>query len=170
MINKVILVGNLGADPEIRRLNSGEPVANMRIATSDNWTDRDTGEKRERTEWHSVVIFGKLAEVAEKYLKKGKKVFIEGKLQTRSWEDQEGNKRYTTEVVVHNFGGIMKMLDSAGQSNRPPGVESEEEYGRVSSRGSSRGDDLADKYPLSGAGGLKGYGNQTPIIDDEIPF
>ncbi len=113
-VNKVILVGNLGQDPEIRRLPSGDPVVNLRIATSENWRDKNSGERKEKTEWHSVVIFNEnLAKVAEQYLKKGAKVYIEGQLQTRQWEDQSGQKRYSTEVVLQRFRGELQMLDSA---------------------------------------------------------
>ena len=105
-VNKVILIGNLGRDPEVRRLPSGDPVVNLSVATSENWTDRQTGERKERTEWHRVVIFSKgLCEVAEKYLHKGSKVYLEGQLQTRKWQDQSGQDRYTTEVVLGRFRG-----------------------------------------------------------------
>ena len=115
-VNKVILVGNLGADPEIRRLNSGDPVVNLRIATSESWRDKNSGERKEKTEWHSVVIFNdQLAKVAEQYLKKGMKVYLEGQLQTRKWQDQQGQDRYTTEVVLQKFRGELQMLDSRGQ-------------------------------------------------------
>ena len=112
-VNKVILVGNLGADPEVRRLNSGDAVVNMRIATSETWRDKNSGERRERTEWHNVVIFNEqLGKVAEQYLKKGMKVYLEGQLQTRKWQDQQGQDRYTTEIVADE----MQMLDSRGGS------------------------------------------------------
>src|SRR6476646_6356047 len=112
-VNKVILVGNLGADPEIRRLNSGEPVVNIRIATSESWRDKNSGERKEKTEWHNVVIFNdQIAKVAEQYLKKGMKVYVEGQLQTRKWQDQTGNDRYTTEVVLQKFRGELVLLDS----------------------------------------------------------
>ncbi len=115
-VNKVILVGNLGADPEIRRLNSGDQIANLRIATSESWRDRQTGERKDRTEWHSVVIFNEnLAKVAEQYLKKGAKVYIEGALQTRKWQDQNGNDRYSTEIVLQKFRGELQMLDGRGE-------------------------------------------------------
>lgn len=115
-VNKVILVGHLGADPEIRRLNSGDQIANLRIATSESWRDRQTGERKDRTEWHSVVIFNEnLAKLAEQYLKKGAKVYIEGALQTRKWQDQNGNDRYSTEVVLQKFRGELQMLDSRGE-------------------------------------------------------
>ena len=114
-INKVILVGNLGKEPEVRRLASGEPVVNFRMATTESWKDKASGERRERTEWHNVVIFNEnLAKVAEQYLKKGSKVYIEGQLQTRKWNDQSGAERYTTEVVLQRFRGEMALLDSRG--------------------------------------------------------
>jgi single-strand DNA-binding protein len=112
-VNKVILVGNLGRDPEVRRLNSGEPVVNLRIATSESWRDKQSGEKKEKTEWHSVVIFNEnLAKIAEQYLKKGSKVYVEGQLQTRKWQDQQGAEKYTTEIVLQRFRGDLTILDS----------------------------------------------------------
>jgi single-strand DNA-binding protein len=157
-VNKVILVGNLGADPEIRRLNSGEPVVNLRIATSESWRDRNTGERRDRTEWHSVVIFNdNLAKVAEQYLKKGAKVYIEGQLQTRKWTDQNGNDRYTTEIVLQKFRGELQMLDSRGG-----GEGGQVGYG---GGGSSRGSDFGGQSAPSDTGG--GYSRD---LDDEIPF
>ena len=112
-VNKVILVGNLGADPEVRKFQNGGQVCNLRVATSENWKDRNTGERREKTEWHSVAIFSEgLARVAEQYLRKGSKVYLEGQLETRKWQDQNGNDRYTTEVVLRNFNSQMVMLDS----------------------------------------------------------
>ncbi len=152
-VNKVILVGNLGADPEVRRLNSGDPVVNIRIATSETWRDRQSGERRERTEWHNVVIFNEnLAKVAEQYLKKGAKVYIEGKLQTRKWQAQDGTDRYTTEVVLQKFNGELQMLDRAG-GERPPAAQSQDEFGTTRTR-----DD-----PRTG-------GNAPADMDDEIPF
>ena len=124
-VNKVILVGNLGADPEVRRMPSGDPVVNMRIATSETWRDRNSGERRERTEWHNVVIFNdNLAKVAEQYLKKGMKVYIEGALQTRKWQDQQGVDKYTTEIVLQRFRGEMRQpaaADDARLGVRPTG-------------------------------------------------
>src|SRR6202046_4491536 len=111
-VNKVILVGNLGKDPEVRRLTSGEPVVNLSLATSESWKDKTSGERKEKTEWHRVVIFNKnLADVAEKYLKKGAKVYLEGSLQTRKWTDKDGAEKYSTEVVLQNFRGELTMLD-----------------------------------------------------------
>lgn len=156
-VNKVILVGNLGADPEVRRLPSGDPVVNMRIATSETWRDRQSGERKERTEWHNVAIFNdQLAKVAEQYLKKGAKVYLEGQLQTRKWE-KDGIERYTTEVVLQKFRGELQMLDSRGQGGGG-------DY--VSDRGSDRGgSDFGQSRP----------GNDRPAggsrdMDDEIPF
>ena len=121
-INKVILVGNLGGDPEVRYMPSGGAVANLTIATSESWRDKATGEQKEKTEWHKVALFGKLAEVAGEYLRKGSKVYIEGQLQTRKWQDQSGQDRYTTEVVVQGFNGVMQMLDNKpqGQQQQAP--------------------------------------------------
>ncbi|WDE04869.1 single-stranded DNA-binding protein [Thalassomonas viridans] len=113
-VNKVIIVGNLGKDPEVRFMPNGGGVANLTIATSDTWKDKQTGEQKEKTEWHRVVLFGKLAEIAGEYLKKGSKVYIEGSLQTRKWQNQQGQDQYTTEIVVQGFNGTMQMLDSRG--------------------------------------------------------
>lgn len=120
-VNKVILVGNLGQDPEIRYLPDGSPVANANLATSESWMDKNSGQRQERTEWHRIVFFGKIAEVVENHVKKGSKLYVEGKLQTRKWQDQAGQDRYTTEIVVDGFTGQMQMLDSL-PSNRPPPV------------------------------------------------
>jgi single-strand DNA-binding protein len=117
-VNKVILVGNLGKDPEIRRTQDGRPIANLSVATSENWRDRNTGERKEKTEWHRVVIFNEgLAKVAEQYLKKGAKVYIEGQLQTRKWTDQSGAEKYSTEVVLQGFNSTLTMLDGRGGGN-----------------------------------------------------
>jgi single-strand DNA-binding protein len=113
-INKVILIGNLGKDPEVRHTTDGRPITNITVATSESWKDKNTGETREKTEWHRVVFFGGVANVVEQYLCKGSKVYIEGKLQTRKWQDRSGQDRYTTEVVVDGFSGVMQMLDSRG--------------------------------------------------------
>lgn len=119
-VNKCILVGNLGADPEIRRLNSGDLVVNLRIATSESWRDKNSGERKEKTEWHSVVVFNDgIAKVAEAYLKKGMKVYIEGSLQTRKWQDQSGNDRYATEIVLQKFRGELQMLDKPDGDAKP---------------------------------------------------
>ena len=142
-VNKVILVGNLGKDPEVRRMTSGDPVVNLSVATSESWRDKASGERKEKTEWHRVVIFNKnLAEVAEKYLRKGSKVYVEGSLQTRKWTDKDGAEKYSTEVVLQNFRGELTMLDGRN------GGEG----------GSSRG---AGEAPAS---------FQRDELDDEIPF
>jgi single-strand DNA-binding protein len=120
MLNKVILIGNLGADPEMRNTQSGDPIAHLRLATSEKWKDKQ-GQKQEKTEWHRVVIFGKVAEIAEKYLRKGSKVYIEGKIQTRKWTDKAGADKYTTEVVLSGFDGKLVML--GGKEDRPGGYE-----------------------------------------------
>lgn len=144
-VNKVILVGNLGADPEVRYTQSGSPVANLRIATSERWKDKQSGEPQERTEWHRVVLFGKLGEIAEQYLKKGSQVYIEGRLQTRKWQGQDGQDRYSTEVV----GNDMQMLGSRGGSGG----------------GSSSSSDSYDN-----TGGASGPSGSAPLEDDDIPF
>lgn len=152
-VNKVILIGNLGADPEIRRTQDGRPIANLRIATSESWRDKATGERRERTEWHRVVIFSEgLCRIAEQYLKKGSKVYLEGQLQTREWEDQSGQKRYTTEVVLQGFNSVLTMLDSrAGGSDRDVG---------------GGGGDFGRSSPMERSGG----GGSSQAFDDDIQF
>lgn len=156
-VNKVILVGNLGADPEVRRLNSGDPVVNLSVATSETWRDKQSGERRERTEWHRVVIFNdQLAKVAEQYLKKGMKVYIEGQLQTRSWEDQSGQKRYSTEVVLQRFRGELQMLDSRNGGDTAPSR---------SGGGGERASDFGQTGPAD-----RGGGDFSRDMDDEIPF
>lgn len=168
-VNKVILVGNLGADPEIRRLNSGDPVVNIRIATSESWRDKTSGERKEKTEWHNVVIFNdQLAKVAEQYLKKGMKVYVEGQLQTRKWQDQTGNDKYTTEVVLQKFRGELQMLDARGQGEGG-------QVGGYAGGGASRGSDFGQSGPNEsfnrGGGGNKGGGGgASRELDDEIPF
>lgn len=161
-VNKVILVGNLGADPEIRRTQDGRPIANLSIATSDTWRDKNTGERREKTEWHRVAVFNEgLCKVIEQYVKKGSKVYIEGKLQTRKWQDQNGQDRYTTEVVLQNYDGNLTMLDGRND-NQGGGYVSDQSTGG-GNFGSSG----------SGGGGNQGGGFGGPSggdIDDEIPF
>ena len=143
-VNKVILIGNLGRDPEVRSFQNGGKVCNLRIATSETWKDRNTGERREKTEWHSVAIFQEgLVRIAEQYLKKGSKVYIEGQLQTRKWQDQSGQDKYSTEVVLQGFGGTLTMLDGrdgGGYDSGPSGG------GNDGGRGSSR--DLDDEIPF----------------------
>lgn len=178
-VNKVILVGNLGADPEIRRLNSGDAVVNLRIATSESWRDRGSGERRERTEWHNVVIFNEnLVKVAEQFLKKGSKVYIEGQLQTRSWDDQSGQKRYTTEVVLQRFRGELQMLDgrnegAGGGSYEGGGAGGGGGYERSGGAGRSGGGGSGGYGSGSGSGSGPrggGGGGRSDELDDEIPF
>jgi single-strand DNA-binding protein len=156
-VNKVIIIGNLGADPEVRRTQDGRPIVNLRVATSETWRDKSTGERREKTEWHRVVIFNEgLAKVAEQYLKKGSKVYLEGALQTRKWQDKDGNDRYSTEVVLQGFNSQLTMLDRAGGSSS----SSDDEFGS-SGPSASR-----ERRPaMAGAGGGK-----RDDMDDEIPF
>lgn len=168
-VNKVILVGNLGADPEIRNLQDGRPVCNLRIATSENWRDKSSGERREKTEWHSVVIFNEgLCRVAEQYLKKGAKVYIEGQLQTRKWQDSNGQDRYTTEIVVQNYRGELAMLDS-----RSGGGMNDSASGDYDSGGSGAGRNRASSGGSAGRGRNESSnfkGNFDKELDDEIPF
>lgn len=162
-VNKVILVGNLGADPEIRSLNSGDRVANLRVATSETWRDRQSGERKEKTEWHRVVIFNdNLVKVAEQYLRKGSKVYIEGAIQTRKWNDQSGQEKYSTEIVLQKFRGELTMLDGRGGGDEGGG-----------------GGDYGGGYSSGGGGGFGGGSrNQgsgpredfSADLDDEIPF
>ena len=181
-VNKVILIGNLGKDPEIRRTQDGRPIANLRVATTESWRDKNSGERREKTEWHSVVIFNEgLCRVAEQYLKKGAKVYIEGQLQTRKWQDQSGQDRYSTEVVLQGFGGTLTMLDGrsggggmsagAGMAEDGPG-----DYGGYSSGGGDygggggygdSGSSRSGGSRSGGGGGSKGFDKP---LDDEIPF
>ena len=153
-LNRVMLIGNLGADPEIRRTNAGDPIANLRIATSESWRDKNNGDRKEKTEWHSVVIFNdNLAKVAENYLKKGTKVYIEGQLQTRKWQDNNGNDRYSTEIVLQRYRGelqILSSVDSDGGGNRGGGNRSNNNQ-RNDDRSSSnqnRDDDLDSEIPF----------------------
>lgn len=151
-VNKVILIGNLGADPECKSFANGGKIANLRIATSENWKDRATGERKERTEWHSVVIQSEgLVGVVERFLRKGSKIYIEGQLRTRKWQDQNGNDRYTTEVSVGGVGGVLTMLDGPSegnqQSQRPQGRQRRQDDG-WGSTGSQSGGDLDDDIPF----------------------
>ncbi len=166
-VNKVILIGNLGADPEIRRTQDGRPIANFNIATSESWRDRNSGERREKTEWHRVVCFNEgLCKVIEQYVKKGSKVYIEGQLQTRKWQDQSGQDRYTTEVVLQGFNSNLTMLDSRGSdggggyAGGQSGGQSGGDYGGGSSGGGGQSGGFPDSGGAGGPGG----------IDDDIPF
>jgi single-strand DNA-binding protein len=171
-VNKVILIGNLGRDPEIRRTQDGRPIANLNVATSESWRDKNTGERREKTEWHRVVIFNDgLCRVAEQYLRKGSKVYIEGQLQTRKWQDQSGVEKYSTEVVLQGFGGTLTMLDGRGEGG--PGMSDGGQSGYDSGgRGSSSYSSGGDTYGgarSSGGPSDNGGGFDKPM-DDEIPF
>jgi single-strand DNA-binding protein len=163
-VNKVILVGNLGADPEIRRTQDGRPIANLRVATTETWRDRNTGDRRERTEWHRVVIFSEgLAKVAEQYLKKGARVYIEGQLQTRKWQDQQGQDRYSTEVVLQGFNSQLVMLDRAGGgAGGDFADDGGADYG--SSFGGRGGGGTPARQPAMAGGGSR------DDMNDEVPF
>lgn len=160
-VNKVILVGNLGADPEMRQLPSGEPVVNLRIATSESWRDKNSGERKEKTEWHRVVIFNEnLAKVAEKYLHKGSKVYIEGQLQTRKWTNKDGQEQYSTEVVLQRFRGELQMLDGRGA-----------DAGGAFEGASAGGGGGGGRRAVGGGGGRGGPAQDfSADPDDEIPF
>lgn len=170
-VNKVILIGNLGQDPEVRFMPSGNPVANLRLATTDSWMDRQSGQRQERTEWHSVVLFNKTAEIAQQYLKKGSKVYIEGRLQTRKWQDQNGQDRYSTEIVAND----MQMLDSRGeQQGQSAGGYGGQQQGSYGQGGQQQRQPPPQSQP-------PGYGAPPPSqapqggggfddFNDEIPF
>jgi single-strand DNA-binding protein len=163
-VNKVILVGNLGADPEVRNLPSGGKVVNLSIATSENWKDKNTGERREKTEWHRVVIFSEgLARVAESYLKKGSKVYIEGQLQTRKWQDQSGADKYSTEIVLQGFNSNMTLLDGRGDGDNAGGGDSGGFRGTRQSEGNNNSGGA--RRPSSSAPAFESGG-----MDDDIPF
>ena len=167
-VNKVILVGNLGRDPEVKAMQDGRSLVNMSVATSETWRDRNSGERKERTEWHRVVIFNdKLAEVAQKFLKKGAKVYLEGQLTTRKWTDQSGQERYTTEVVVPRFGGTLTMLDGRSGGGEGGGGGMDDDYGGGMGGGGGGAS--------SGGGGGAGSGGRAAPrgkaeLDDDIPF
>lgn len=187
-VNKVILVGNLGADPEIRRTQDGRPIANLRIATSETWRDRGSGERRERTEWHRVVIFNEgLCKIAEQYLRKGAKVYIEGQLQTRKWQDQSGQERFSTEVVLQGFNSALTMLDGRGEGGGGGGGGALPDYGSGggydggSGGGGGYGGGSGGGGYGGGSSGGGGYGGGSGGsggagggygggMDDEIPF
>ncbi|MCG7394562.1 single-stranded DNA-binding protein [Microvirga sp. ACRRW] len=169
-VNKVILVGNLGRDPEVRRLNNGEPVVNLRIATSESWKDKATGERKEKTEWHSVVIFNEnLARVAEQYLKKGSKVYVEGQLQTRKWTDQQGVEKYSTEVVLQRFRGELTILDGRQGGSSSEYGDNEEGGGQISRGGDFGRSSPMERRPAPSSGG-GGGGSRYNDLDDDIPF
>jgi single-strand DNA-binding protein len=163
-VNKVILVGNLGKDPEVRYTQDGRPIVNMSVATSESWRDKGSGERKERTEWHRVVIFSEgLAKIAQQYLKKGSKVYLEGQLQTRKWQDQSGQDRYSTEVVLQGFNSVLTMLDGRSGGGAGAGMQEDDQVGYSGGNG-----DAAGKRGGAKSGGGKG-GFDKPM-DDEIPF
>jgi single-strand DNA-binding protein len=172
-VNKVILIGNLGADPEVRRLNSGDMVVNLSVATTESWRDKNTGERKDKTEWHRVVIFNdSLAKVAEQYLKKGAKVYLEGALQTRKWQDQSGQDKYSTEIVLQKYRGELTMLDGRGQGGMGDAMGGDDQPRQMSGGRSGGG--------YGGAGGGSAGGSTSGArpapqgggydMDDEIPF
>ncbi len=184
-VNKVILIGNVGADPEIRRTQDGRPIANLRIATSETWRDRNSGERREKTEWHTVVVFNEgLCKVVEQYVKKGAKLYIEGALQTRKWQDQTGNDRYSTEIVLQGFNSTLTMLDGRGEGGGAGSGFGGGRGGDDFGGGGGYGDDYGAPAPSSGGGGRSGGGNRgggstggsggggnfSRDLDDDIPF
>ena len=175
-VNKVILVGNLGQDPETRAMPSGKPVTNVRIATSESWKDKQTGEQKEQTEWHTIVFFDRLAEIAAEYLRKGSQIYVEGRLRTRKWQDQNGQDRYSTEVVLQGPGAVLTMLDGAagagggdrggasgGGYGGGGGQRSGGGFGGGASGGGSSGGGFGGGAPASGGG----FGDD---LDDDIPF
>ncbi|MQB09273.1 single-stranded DNA-binding protein [Agrobacterium tumefaciens] len=172
-VNKVILIGNVGADPEIRRTQDGRPIANLRIATSETWRDRNSGERKEKTEWHTVVVFNEgLCKVVEQYVKKGAKLYIEGQLQTRKWQDQTGNDRYSTEIVLQGFNSTLTMLDGRGEGGGGGGRSGGGDFGGGGDYGSSGG---YDQQPARGGGSSRSGGGQpsggfSNDMDDDIPF
>lgn len=169
-VNKVIIVGNLGRDPESRSFQNGGKVVNLRIATSENWKDRNTGERREKTEWHSVAIFNEnLANTAERFLRKGSKVYIEGQLQTRKWTDQQGQERYTTEIVLQGFNAVLVLLDRRESEGGGGGSRDWDEGGSSSSFGGGSSSGSYGGGRSSGAGAAK----DDPFgidLDDDVPF
>ncbi|TDQ80909.1 single-strand binding protein [Dongia mobilis] len=165
-VNKVILVGNLGRDPEIRSTQDGTKVANLSVATSESWRDKNSGERREKTEWHRVVIFNeRLVDVAERFLKKGSKIYLEGQLQTRKWTDQSGAEKYTTEVVLQRFRGELTMLDGKGEGGGGGGMGGGDDYGNGGGFGGGSGGGGGYGGGSSGGGGGRGGD-----LDDDIPF
>ncbi|MGL5290828.1 MAG: single-stranded DNA-binding protein [Vibrionaceae bacterium] len=165
-INKVILVGNLGDNPEVRYLPNGNAVANITIATSESWRDKNSGEMREKTEWHRVVLFGKLAQVAGEYLKKGSQVYIEGQLQTRKWQDQSGQDRYTTEIIVQGYSGVMQMLGGRAQNS---GATPESQWSEPSAPAQAAYVPQAAPQQASQSAPAQKY-TEIPDFDDDIPF
>ncbi|MDR6758181.1 single-strand DNA-binding protein [Mycoplana sp. BE70] len=172
-VNKVILIGNVGADPEIRRTQDGRPIANLRIATSESWRDRNSGERREKTEWHTVVVFNEgLCKVVEQYVKKGAKLYIEGALQTRKWQDQNGNDRYSTEVVLQGFNSTLTMLDGRGEGGGDRRGGGSDFGGAGNYGGGAPSYDDYGSQPSSSGGASRGgaSSNFSRDMDDDIPF
>ncbi|EGQ9183581.1 single-stranded DNA-binding protein [Vibrio parahaemolyticus] len=169
-INKVILVGNLGNDPEIRYMPNGGAVANITIATSESWRDKATGEQREKTEWHRVVLFGKLAEVAGEYLRKGSQVYVEGQLQTRKWQDQSGQDRYSTEVVVQGFNGVMQMLGGRAQGGAPAMGGQQQQGGWGQPQQPAQQQYNAPQQQQAPQQPQQQYNEPPMDFDDDIPF
>ena len=170
-LNKVMLIGNLGADPEIRSFQNGGKVANLRIATSETWKDRNTGERQERTEWHSVAIFSEgLVGVVERFLRKGSKVYIEGQLQTRKWQDQSGNDRYSTEVVIRGLNGTLTMLDGAQGGAGGGGQRGGGNWDQGGGSGGGQGGWNQGGGASGGSSGGSGGGSNYDDLDDDIPF
>jgi single-strand DNA-binding protein len=168
-VNKVILVGNLGFDPEVRRTQDGRPIVNLRLATSDTWRDKATGERKERTEWHRVVIFNEnLCKVAEQYLKKGSKVYVEGQLQTRKWQDQSGQERFTTEIVLQGFSGQLTMLDRANGGSSDSGGSYGGGFGSDEGSGYGSGGGTPQRQPQPAL--ARSGGGSRDDMNDEIPF
>ena len=172
-VNKVILIGNLGRDPEVRSFQNGNKVCNLRIATSETWKDKNSGERKERTEWHSVAIFQEgLVRIAEQYLKKGSKVYIEGQLQTRKWQDQSGNDRYSTEVVIRGMNGSLTMLDGAQGGSGGGGGGGQRGGGSSWDQGGGGSSGSWNQGGESSGGGARssGGGSNYDDLDDDIPF
>ena len=176
-VNKVILVGNLGRDPEVRHTQNGDPIVHLSMATSESWKDKQTGERREKTEWHRVVVFNEnLGRIAQQYLRKGSKIYIEGALQSRKWTDQSGQDRYTTEIVLQRYRGELTMLDSragggeGGQDDYGGGGQDDRGGGGQDDRGGGGQDDRGGGPPGGGGGDFGGAGPSGGDLDDEIPF
>jgi single-strand DNA-binding protein len=162
-VNKVILLGNCGADPEIRRTQDGRPIASIRLATSENWRDRESGERREKTEWHSIVVFNEgLCKVIEQYVKKGSKIYVEGQLKTRKWQDQSGNDRYSTEIVLQGFNCTLQLLDKPQGSGYQPGGNGGEDFGGDPDRAAGNSSRTQQSSTSDG--------NLSRDLDDDIPF
>ncbi|MGO9388690.1 single-stranded DNA-binding protein [Rhodoblastus sp.] len=171
-VNKVILIGNLGRDPEVRRMNSGDSVVSFSLATTESWRDKATGERKDRTEWHNIVIFNEaLGKIAEQYCKKGAKVYLEGQLQTREYTDKEGHQRKTTEVVLQRFRGELTLLDSRGGRGDDAGYGGASGGASGGSSGSSFGrQSPMERGPAERGGGMGGGGRASDTLDDDIPF